>query len=383
MTISGAPHDWSRYSLSDMWKMLSPQSRADGHVGVLMWQQVQDLCRDQADQLETALAKLREAWPLSQPAANAFQAWTAEWVTAMRATSANAKTNGPIIDSIVHEIDAARNKVAGLVDDATRYENMNPAIADLQYFAQHAAHGDLSLIGWREGLTNQAHAIMANLEQQIAGYAVGIATEQPFTPSKGGRELPAQGPSLLLAGSSNASLPGFASVEVMPGGMGTANPTQGNSNDGGASGGGQTDQAGTSETLLANIPMLDSITGLPGSSWPGGVGLGGSFVDTPAGRVLAPGGLIGAPIGATSPGDSALATVAAQSGMMPLVPPITSGSGAIGTGGAASKGAGKRRSRRRTVPAIFEVGQGGPDVIVPFDEPDDHDPGPNVFGIDL
>jgi hypothetical protein len=54
-----------------------------------------------------------------------------------------------------------------------------------------------------------------------------------------------------------------------------------------------------------------------------------------------------------------------------------------GATGVVAKGAGRRRARRRTVPGIFEVVQGGPEVILPSEEPGDHDPGPNVFGIDL
>jgi hypothetical protein len=388
MTITGAPHDWSRYSLSQIWVMLAPQSQADGHVGALMWQQVEDMCRDQADQLETALAKLRGAWPVTQAAAAKFQDWTAKWVAAMRSTSENAKTNGPIIDAIVHEIDAARNKVGALMDDAARYEKLGSPLADMTYVTDQAVHGDWSLTGWREGLNQQARDIMANLEQKISTYAGGIGMEHPFTPLADPFELPNPSASEWTGGP-NIWRPSFTAVDgyaagsggeadQMPGAPGgSATPGSDISSDSRAV------DASSGYTLLASAPVLDSLTGPPSGSWAVGVGPGGSFVDTPAGRVLAPGGLISAPLGSVSAIGSAAATIAATSGMTPVVPPITSGPGASGTSGAATKGAGKRRGRRRTVPNIFEVGLGGPDVILPSDEPDDHDPGPNVFGIDL
>src|SRR6185369_2124232 len=131
MTQAAAPHDWSQYGLADMWRMLYPQSRADGHVAVQMWNQVHDLCREEADNIEMALAKLQDAWPTTQEAAAAFQTWAARWVTAMRTTAENARTNGPIIDMITQEIDAARDKVAALVDESSEYERMGEPQAEI------------------------------------------------------------------------------------------------------------------------------------------------------------------------------------------------------------------------------------------------------------
>jgi hypothetical protein len=304
----------------------------------------------------------------------------------MRSTSDNARTNGPIIDAIVHEIDAARNKVAGLVDEATRYENMGSPMADLHYIADHAIHGDLSLTGWREGLNQQGRDVMSNLEQKIATYAGSIAEEQPFTQSFANIEQAGGGGTSAVSASqwSGDSLPamtgvgGFASSALV-GADATARPPD----FGLTTAAGYLGDPRNGDTLLASTPMLDPLTGLPVSGWPDGVGPGGSFVDAPGGRVLGPGGLIGAAVGPTAPVGLAGTAAATGSGMMPVVPPNTSGPGASGTTGAATKGPGKRHTRRRTVHSMFEVGQGGPAVILPSDEPDDHDPGPNVIGIDL
>jgi hypothetical protein len=388
MTITGAPHDWSRYSLSDMWMMLSPQSRTDGHVGAMMWQQVQDLCHYQADQLDTALGKLREAWPVTQAAAAKFQDWASKWATAMRATSENAKTNGPIIDTITHEIDAARSKVAGLMDDAVRYEKLGEPMATIQYVTDHAVHGDWTLSDWRAGLTNQAREIMANLEQKVATYAGGIAMEQPFTPELK-EALEVQYPPVQIGDRSGSVWSGGASSDVIgvdgfgSGALSFMDGGRQSSYDGTGLSRSSVGDTGTGDTLLASTPVLDLVTGPSADGRLGGVGRGRSFVDTPVGRVLAPGGLVGAPVGPAVPGVLADAAAATRSGNMPMAPPIMTGQGAAAPSGAPAKGGGKRRPRKRTVPSIFEVRQGGPDVILPSEEADDHDPGPNVFGIDL
>jgi hypothetical protein len=306
----------------------------------------------------------------------------------MRATSENAKANGPVLDVIVYEIDSARNKVCSLMDDAVRYEQMGDLRANLQYITDHVIHGDLSLTSWRDGLTQQSRDIMANLEQQIATYASGIAMEQPFTPElTTGFEVP--NPAVQIGNGTGSawpsgSLPGTTSMGWFDSGvLPSTGDSSASSDNGTTSTGTNVSNSGLADTVLASTPVLDPVTGLHVGGWPAGVGPGGSFVDTPAGRALAPAGLVGAPLGPTVPGGIASGTAGPGSGMVPMVPPIVGGPGTSSATSTAAKGAGKRRSRRRMVPSIFEVGQGGPDVILPLDEPDDHDPGPNVFGIDL
>jgi len=366
--------------------MLYPQSRAHGQVAVQMWNQVHELCRIEANKIEAALAKLQEAWPTTQEAAAAFQTWAARWVTAMRATAENARINGPIIDAITHEIDAARDKVAALVDEALEYERMGETQAEIAYYAKHAVHGDWAVTGWREGLNRQARDIMANMELQVATYASGFAMEQPFMPDvRDGFEPvePYQVPELPMAwpGVGGSSLPQFADAAgFSPDDVDSSVQASDESTVDGSSG--VVNDAGSGDTILdgANTIAIDPMIGQPIGAWPGGVGPGGSFVDTPAGRVLAPGGVLGPALGNRATGGLAGAPAAVRAGMMPMVPPIMGGQPPATPGN--TRSAGKRRSRKRSVPSIFEVGQGGPDVILPAEEPDEFDPGPNVFGID-
>jgi hypothetical protein len=63
---------------------------------------------------------------------------------------------------------------------------------------------------------------------------------------------------------------------------------------------------------------------------------------------------------------------------MPMVPPMIAGQS--GSRGATAAATGRRG--RRGLPSVFETPEGPPAVIRPAEEPEDHDPGPGVIGID-
>src|SRR5688500_15167406 len=69
------PHDWSRYDLDQIWAMLSAHSEASADIASDMWRRIGELCYVESAQLEQALNKLRETWPLTQPASIMFNAW--------------------------------------------------------------------------------------------------------------------------------------------------------------------------------------------------------------------------------------------------------------------------------------------------------------------
>ncbi|HEY7222994.1 MAG TPA: hypothetical protein VH561_05165 [Micromonosporaceae bacterium] len=377
--------DWGQHSIWSIWAMLAPESRANGEIATAMWSRMRTVCEEEADQIELALSKLAQAWPPPQPAAVAFQEMGSQLVAAMRSTAYTALRNGPIVDSITTAIAAARDHVHSLVSEANELreiEARNGVEEANQLYA--ARHGGESTTWWRNGLDGQAQQIMANLENVIVRDTAFIRPEKPFDLQVGGHwEDPPTEPGRV--GTEGNSLLRGSDALAPTGWGGMASP-----------GGGEIGFPGSGATQLdgefpgpGSAPVRNV-----GGTWPSG-----SFVDTPAGSVLAPGGQIGAPgtgnaagaplvpgvIAAVPapgilPATSAGAGVAARtsgSAIAPMVPPVAGQPGAAD----AKAGNGSPR-RRRGLPSVFETTEGPPAVIVPPEEPQVHYPGPGVIGID-
>jgi hypothetical protein len=173
------------------------------------------------------------------------------------------------------------------------------------------------------------------------------------------------------------------------------------------SGGGRGGDEGVHPILSGGVIPGTPATGVLAS--PGRIGevasegsTSGSFVTTPLGAVLAPGGTIGprasTPTAQTPsrtptghPSTSQVSGAASRAGtqgtmpMAPMVPPMSGrpGAGTSGLSPAGRPGRGKRRNTFHIDPDDpWSVPEGGPAVLEPLPEPTEHDPGPGVIGLD-
>jgi hypothetical protein len=197
---------------------------------------------------------------------------------------------------------------------------------------------------------------MAQLEADIDTEAAKIIADEPYAP--------------------------LGPVGIDPGG---ADPPQSTIQQGqliDATGG---DPSGREETVLdGTADVSEAAAGMLPSGLPAGSGMWSgsgstSFVDTPVGRVLAPGGVIGSPAGDADalPRSERLSTTT-NTGMVPVLPPMTANQ-------QSAEALAGSTSIRRTRPgrnSFFRVPAALPAVITPPEEPGSHDPGPGVIGID-
>jgi hypothetical protein len=392
------PHDWSRYGLNQIAAMLRRHSPEAGPAAVTMWSAIETLCREQATRLRKALQDLEAQWPPTQEASLAFQEWGLTLVLAMENTAEVAHQNRSAAANISTEIERARARVETLMSEQARYQDLEQSggtlLADAAYFGNELLEGNFDWRTWRAGLDRDAREIIADLEQKIYNYALTIYADPPYKPPvKGGiydvepyhGDGPAETASAGWGG--NGFVPSVGSgVWAPPSGFPTpgagADPAEAHTAPGG-------------NTVLNGV--VPGAGGGVTSPLTGDPSAGGAFVDTPWGRVLAPGGVIGSPAaggvgvgttpggpgsvtspvtGGPTPTGSATRTPGGP-GMVPFVPPVMPGRPASNT---ASTSSGRRN--RPGLPSVFETPEGPPGVIQPPAEPAHHDPGPGVIGID-
>lgn len=359
-------HPWGRYTLRQIWAMLEPQSRTSGQIAVDMWARIRKLCEEEADQIEKALARLEQRWPRTQAAADVFQEWGAGLVAAMRGTAAAAARNGPIVDTITARIAAARDTVAGLLDDAAEFERIEALqgleMADRVYAGRYgvqlpARSGPWDL--WRQGLDQHAQQTMRELEVAIYVQHLMLKEDEPYEPPLYSNvRVP---PDLAVASPRPKPPPRRSEVSVDNADVwpGVAPFPSGNNV--------------VQTTALASVSNVSSTSESDRPTSPRK-----PIADSPFRRVPAPEGVPGGPgSGAGSINANGVAArPPAVGGMVPLVPPTM----APPSTAAGSRGASRRP--RRGLPGVFWAPPGPPAIIQPPEEPRHHDPGPGVIGID-
>jgi len=393
------PHDWSRYGLNEIAAMLRRHSPEAGPAAVTMWNAIETLCREQATRLRKALQNLRDQWPPTQEASIEFQKWGDSLARAMEDTAEVAYQNRSAAANISTEIERARARVETLMSEQARYQqleqNHGSLIANATHFGNELLNGDLDFSSWRATLDRDAREIIADLEQKVYNYALAIYADPPYEPPVGPPRRPE--PVQDSPAGAMAAMAWGSGGFVTPGGRPDAWAPDGFSVPGGGS-----DQLETPIAGPNGGTVLDGVGpgagGAAASPPPGGATAGGAFMDTPWGRVLAPGGVIGSPAvggvsvgptpsgyspttGPATGGHTSAAGAATRpsngAGLVPFVPPVMP---SRATSSTASTASGRRN--RPGLPSVFETPDGPPGIIQPPTEPTHQDPGPGVIGID-
>jgi hypothetical protein len=428
--------DWGQYGLADIWDMVRDDN-FDNYGNVKAWEKMRVLCHGMADSLRAAAADLAAKWPPEQsPAAAAFKERLERLALAFTQAGDAAGTNGPTLAEVNRGFASTHGKIADMCerwgqlehDEARRVAITRTTLAAASLLAPYL--GTLPVVvglpdravlavsntqpakwlvdregapqvatNWRQDLDNEARGVMTARDQEILEARTQITTAPVLEPIKddiGGGWPPPSGGG---GGASGFTGSGFTPPppRTFPPGLPERSPTL----DGPVLDGGALPSEGPGGVPGAGPPGVGPGVGGPGG---GPVPIGGGpvpWVMTPNGRALAPGGVIGertpgprAPVGAAGahpgglmpmgapPVRPAGSSGAAKGGFVAppggLIAGAPQGRGGIPLSGAASA----RRRRVGEEDGDWVVPAGAPGVLTPDPEPEVHDPGPGVIGID-
>ena len=365
---------WGRYEVPQLAGFLSEDLEAGwGHA--VAWSGTAELADTYRARLQGVRDGLAAVWPPERSAAAAVYLGRLDSMIASLAdVNETASVNYRALGGVLDALQGARAKIYELDD---RYQKADAAA--------------------RAVLNQQAQQHMSEADDVVVSHYGQLTSPKPYDPTR--RVDP---PAVEVDAGSDG---GAARTPRTSGSDGMRSPSVSERYSGTPSGGGA--QVGGSPVLASTPAALDvGSSGLrAGAPAPGGlpdagpgVGAGSWMVNTPQGRVLRAGAVIGMPSGEPA------SPVPRWSGAVPEgggpARPARAGSGsAAGLAGepgeAASKGqgflggmgagagarSGQRRVRRSEPYVQWEAPTGVPPVIEPPPERP-HDPGPGVIGID-
>jgi hypothetical protein len=422
---------WQAFDVPALWAMLSAEDDATSNAQTSGWFRVGDAFDAYRRHLEAWRADLTTRWPPERsPASQAFVARLDEMAASAAAMSEAASRNGSALSRISASLMRAKETVGGLHEQWQRQASVEGS--SLPSSSHGAARTAPSTV-WREQLNRQAQTAMAEAEKAVAddaSYFVKAAHDRAtvFGPDAGNDPAGAKGSGAPVTGKSR---PGGVRPPAIPP---LAPPTSM-----------RADPIPGPGPALAGMPPSPIVGSQPTPQAPSAAGLtptapalpgGPLFVQTPAGRALAVGGVLGLTPAPTDrsgqlrtplpPEPAAYSAMESGNGSRPPVP-ASSAPMDVSTGvfGGYAPAAGDRsttaRPGRRVNPVggvigappsggevhntanghtftvstssrarrpepvdpddPWRVAEGGRPVIQPRPEPT-HDPGPGVIGID-
>jgi hypothetical protein len=371
--------DWTGLDVPAIWAMLASGDSALSAEQTTAWNRTYDLLDSHARNLRTLRDNLAERWPPGRSEASAvFLEYLDKLIESVNPTSYASSSNALVLSDLTDTLAVARAKVAPL------HEQWQAAAA--------SGTADPKV---QAGLNAQAAAIMAGTDEEVYQHGQRFVVPAEYEPPVGAVE-PTRPFPLETRSKPQAVRP------LPPASSGSVQPTN------------------SQRTISAggDAPLLDS---LPGPSTGSGTVLSPTpatnFVDTPAGRALAPGGVIGH-AAVESSIHAVRRTRMAESSKdigRTLRPPVSGGHDEpssigpdplrsphnqplrsniptdeqreplAGTGGVYGSGPRSQKYRRQPSGEAYvewPVDRGIPPVLMPPPEPERHDPGPGVIGID-
>jgi hypothetical protein len=359
--------DWSPYDTPTIAGFFD-EDLSTAWSQVWTWEQTHQLVSRHHDVLRSTRESLAHAWPPERsPAAQAFFSVIDELVSSIDEMRGVALTNGSSLHGVLTSLDEAKRTVDGL------HEQWR--VAD----AVESAKGEYYDPGPQADVDLQAQATMRTLDQAVIEYYPYLSSPTPYSPPAIGDPPPTPvsgdvGPSGPSArGGTSRHSPRPPAIPPVPPleRPGTSGPQPVLS--GGPSGSGGFPIGGEVYQPSAPTPVGPE----------GGPSPGAWFVDTPGGRALRSGGVIGyVPDDPLGPAKEMTDQVHAA-GQGPAEEATARMGQPLGGYLPGQAGAGPRQSRKRTLPpdTKWEVAGGVPPVLLPPPEPV-HDPGPGVIGID-
>lgn len=379
---------WSRFDLPTIWSMLEHEDAGVSTEQAVAWRRTFDLLSAHATNLQTLRDTLAERWPPEHSQASAvFLDYLDGLIGSVPQASSASTTNANALSDLTDILASAKARVRPLYEQWQA--NVNSGKPDPKVLAS---------------LKDQATTIMSQADDAVyqQGERFVVPPEYEAFPDARDPYTPFLPPnvSVSAAGQASSAIP---PVHVRIADASTA-PLSGAAGNAGAgapilSGGVVAPPASGGAPPGLPVPQIGSSVGTPVSAGllPGAViglgmsnaarsygasgdrftmsGMGGSSGGS---RSAAGGFAEGESLGATNGGLVRRGTAAAPGG--------GEAAGAPGGMGGMLGGAGSDSRRRRLdggeAYTEWPVASGGPAVLMPPREPDDHDPGPGVIGID-
>jgi len=158
--------DWSGYDLSTIWAMVENETHEVGYAQVDLWHRIETTCRNHAEAVTAALAKLTDSWPAKPgSAAETFQNVLADLVDAMNDTASVAGTNARELTGLTDHIMEVKDQISTMVAERDKLvkQDTAPGVP-----ATNAA------IGLRQRFDGEAQRLMAAKERDTAQSAVRV-----------------------------------------------------------------------------------------------------------------------------------------------------------------------------------------------------------------
>ncbi len=383
---AGGCTDWSRFDVPALAGFVN-EDLSSGWAQVSAWWQAYDLTREHLTVLRRARETIVRVWP---PQTNRAAAVYLDQLDALIASMDNmriaAEANGRALTGILTVLDNTRGTVDGLHE---RWRQQQQSLwSEAGAVASAAAGNPAGLVDVSVALASsdektrlnaQAQATMRATDQAVyeylpqlvipAGRREGHGDLKPLAP--GASDGDASG-AQADQGSLRAPVIPRPDPIVVP----VADPAGGGS---ALSGGTSPAWSGIPVAVPGSDQPMPAAKGVPGGDGPPG----SPWMETPVGRVLRSGAVIGAP--AVEPASRSVGQLAADAR-------DSAGRGASGVGpeggllgGGVGSGRSPDRRLRRTMPPDTEwpLRPGVPSVLEPPPEREiRHDPGPGVIGID-
>jgi hypothetical protein len=386
----GGRTDWERHTVAELAGFLD-EDLGSAWTHVRAWSGTAEMAGGYGQALRRVRDGLAKIWPPERsPAAAAYLSRMDALIASLDDMHEVAVSNGAALKGILETLEGAKRQVDQLLE---QWKVNQASVPDPAY-----ASGEEP---WPGELSRQAAQRMHETDAAVYEYGSRMVEPHPFQPGPPwfdpARPVDGSGGS---AGSAGGGLSGggrsVRPPEIAPvPSLSVSHPAESRAgapagsgpvlSGGPVPGGGEVVPGGPAGGGQGSAPASGSAPGSgPSASW---------FVDTPRGRVLRAGGVIG-PVSAPGNGFPDGAVRSGPGGTAPppssrpaaSAEPVQSGEpgtpGVMGGMGGVGGRSGRERHRRRSEPYVeWKVPKGVPPVIEPGPEPK-HDPGPGVIGID-
>lgn len=363
---------WTDFEVPAIWSMLASEDEALSAAQTTAWNRTFDLLDSHAQNLRRLRDNLADRWPPSRSEASAvFLEYLDKLIESVRPASYASSSNALVLSDLTDTLAVARSRVGPLYEQWQAGGGTDPKV--------------------RAQLNAQAAAIMASTDVEVYQHGQRFVLPPEYEPpvADHGTTLPFPGSVAPNRTSTSRIRPGAASRQSpLPQRSRTSSELSNQPRDEGTLAGGRASQQLPEQQRYPNRDAKH-------------------FIETPAGRAIVPGGVIGSETGpatrsqspwryATSrtntPGNEIGAPTdrpaSPRSGEPALpaeqsrtTPNETSGPfGGLMAGGGAPRS--RRSSRQGEAYVDWHVTTGVPPVLMASAEPADHDPGPGVIGID-
>jgi hypothetical protein len=262
--------NWNEFDPPELWGMLQYEGSDANWSQVGAWQKTSELLDYYLSELRQKRDALVAMWPPDRsPAAQVFVTFVDELLKSMEDTASDAYVNSQAVAGIAGALVDAKNKLAPIKSDWEKYEAKETAFrvaADTQPMTKGLG---LLPTGWQQGIADTMTGVPTNWREELKQKAVQVMNQTDTAVAEHKWQMQVPVVYQMQTPRSN----GGTGTEWSTGGGGSLGSTR--------------------APVIPPLPPTPSGPVLSGGAGGAPASGGSSFVDTPAGRALAPLGILG------------------------------------------------------------------------------------------